>query len=501
MENASNIGGSAVTPESGSTRHNSATNRKVAIGAMIAGVVNLLKVLIQLVLLPVLGRLLGPDEFGVYALALPVITFVILLADGGLGASLAREEESSTKVWSSAFWALCAMGVALALLTTAFGFLLGYFANEPRLPAMIGLLSISLIFLTLSVIPSARLMRRKNLSIGAGADLAATATAAITAVVLAAHGAGAWSLVIQYVALNGIRSLILNFSAFHLPSFEFNYRILRPHLITGSTLVGSRMSEFAGRLAENLAANRIFGTAILGNYTFANQVSKFCSDAAANTIWGGLYVQALTGNKQEIVSLHQRLCRLLGLLLFPTTFLAAAAAPELVSLLLGPKWVDLPFFLRILLPLYAITAVCTQSGAILLAYGRFDIQFWCTLGLSIGRIAAVALGFWIGVEGAVYGVAFVTLVFCVAMLILPANVTGCQPLPMLAGLIRPVIASLIAVATFLSLNQLASTNIIWSAACMVFGFAVFVILILIIDRSAFMEDWKSVRQLMSRKKA
>ncbi|MBV9561730.1 MAG: oligosaccharide flippase family protein, partial [Bradyrhizobium sp.] len=107
--------------ESPTIRNAPASHRKVAIGALASGAVSVAKIAIQLLLLPVMGRLLGPDEFGVFALALPVITFVILLADGGLGASLAREDESSTLVWSSAFWALLLMGFALAGVTTLFG--------------------------------------------------------------------------------------------------------------------------------------------------------------------------------------------------------------------------------------------------------------------------------------------------------------------------------------------------------------------------------------------
>src|SRR5882757_752409 len=152
----------------------SPADRRMAFGAIAGGVVNILKAVLQLLLLPVMARLLGPNEFGLYALALPTISLVTLLADGGLGATLAREQESSSLIWSSAFWALLVMGTTLAIGSTLFGSLLGYLAQQPRLPAMIALLSLSLVFLTLSVVPGARLTRRKNLALGAGADLAST---------------------------------------------------------------------------------------------------------------------------------------------------------------------------------------------------------------------------------------------------------------------------------------------------------------------------------------
>jgi O-antigen/teichoic acid export membrane protein len=468
---------------------------------MAFGAVNLIRIAIQLVLLPVMARLLGPNEFGLFALALPAINFVVLLADAGLGATLAREDESSVLVWSSAFWALLLVGIGLALGTTAFGFFMGYIAHQPRIPSIIALLSLSLVFLSLSVVPAARLARRKNLTVGAGADLAGNVTAAIVAVTMAAHGAGAWSLAAQFVTLYAIRSLILNFAAFHLPRLAFNLETLRPHIASGGTLVGSRLCEFGGRITETLVVDRIFGTALLGSYTFANQISKFAAEALSNSTWAALYVQALTSDKDKIILLHRKLCRLLGIALFPTTFLAAAAAPQLVDLLLGSKWPDLAFFIRIFLLLYSFTAISVQSAPILLAHGTYAIPFWCVLGLTLGRIISVGLGYWFGLTGAMYSMVVVTVFFCLAMLVFPAKETGCRPLPMLLGLVRPLISSMIATGVFLQISNELPKTLTWTLVCLTCGLAVFAICMALIDRKSLKDDWDSVRRVMSPRKA
>ena len=46
-----------------------ASSRRLAFGALASGTVNIMKVGLQLLLLPVMARLLGPTEFGIYALA------------------------------------------------------------------------------------------------------------------------------------------------------------------------------------------------------------------------------------------------------------------------------------------------------------------------------------------------------------------------------------------------------------------------------------------------
>jgi O-antigen/teichoic acid export membrane protein len=482
----------------GNSTSSSSSHRKVAFGAMAGGAVNIIKVGLQLLLLPVMARLLGPSEFGLYALALPTVSLVTLLADGGLGATLARERESDSLVWSSAFWALLLMGIVLTLGSSSVGILIGYLANQPRLPAMIALLSLSLLFLTLTVVPGSRLVRRKHLGTLSFADLAANISGAIIAVVMAWRGAGAWSLAAQYVATFAVRAVILNLAAFHFPSAQFNLAKLRPHLVSGGILVASRLFEYAGRAAENFLIDRLFGTALLGSYNFGNQVSRFVSEAASNVVWSALYVQALTEDKTKIVILYRQLCRLLGVALFPMTFLAAAAAPELIMWMLGPKWPDLTFLLRIFLPLYAFSAICGQTAPLLLAYGRFEIQFWCMVGFSLGRVLAVALGYWVGIEGAVYGVAFVTMCFCVAMLIIPATVIGCQPRLMLAGLVRPAISSVVGVAAFLAMKPALPQSAAGTLICLIFGFIVYLCGMLLIDREGLKEDWTLARRILSR---
>ena len=111
------------------------SGRRLAFGAIASGAANGVKLGLQLLLFPVLARLLGPDEFGLFALALPTVVLIALLADGGLSATLAREDESSELVWSSAFWALSLLGVILALCSAGFGLVLSYLAKQPRLPA------------------------------------------------------------------------------------------------------------------------------------------------------------------------------------------------------------------------------------------------------------------------------------------------------------------------------------------------------------------------------
>jgi len=473
-----------------------ASNRKLAFGAIASGTVNVVKVALQLLLLPVMARLLGPDEFGVYALALPTVSFVALLADGGLGATLAREPETSSRVWSSAFWFLLFTGCALALGASIFGFFLGHIVQQPRVSAMIALLSLSLVFLVLSVPAAARLTRRRNLGVGAAAELAANLIGAVVAVALAVGGAGAWSLVAQYLATYAVRAVMLNISAFEMPRFEFSMSSIRPHMASGGLLIGTRLAEYVGRVGENVLIDRIFGTALLGSFTFANQISRFATETVGNVSWSALYVQALTAERASVVDIHRRLCRMLAGILFPATFLAAAAAPELIDALLGPKWSGLALLLRILLPISALQVIAVQAGPILLAIDRFEIFFACSVGLGIARIVAVCAGPWIGLAGVVGAMAGVTLLYFAILITLAAPLTGCRVSPMLRGLAGPALSSLVAAAGCLAMLQWLAPSLAATLVSLAAGLAIFTASMFLVDRKGLTEDWDAIRRLM-----
>jgi O-antigen/teichoic acid export membrane protein len=485
----------ALTDKDAATSNSS--NRKLALGALTSGGVNFLKVGLQLLLLPIMARLLGPDEFGIYALALPTISIVSLLAEGGLGATLAREPETSSLVWSSAFWFLLATGFVLAMSASGFGFLLAYLVAKPRIAWMIVWLSFSLVFLVLSVPPSARLSRRKNLGAGAAAELAGSLAGAIVAIGLALHGAGAWSLVAQYLTTYGIRAIVLNYSAFERPQFVFSLASIRSHIASGGLVVGLRFSDYVGRIGENVLVDRIFGSSLMGSFTFANQVARFSTESVSNVSWSVLYVQALTSDRTATINLHSQLCRLLASVLFPITFLGVAAAPELILDLLGPRWSDLTLLLRIFLPASALSVVGAQVGPILLVIDRFGVYFWCAVGLGVARILAIGSGWWLGIPGTALGIGGATLLHFVVLIAIAAASVELPIIRMLRGLIGPGISSLAAAGLCRLLLDMFPIER-WSLPlALTGGVAAFLICMIAIDRKGLVGDLAIIRRLVS----
>jgi PST family polysaccharide transporter len=470
-------------------------SRHLMFGASASGGVSVFKAVLQLALLPVMARLLGPAAFGQYALALPAVTFVSMLSDGGLGLSLAREPDESP-VWSTAFWLLLAIGVLLASALAACGMVASHVLGEKPLAPLLGVLSVSLVLIALNVIPSARLSRQGRLGIGAAADLAGNLGGAALGLLCALRGLGAMSLAVQYVSMFVVRAAWMNFSAPCRPSFEFHPALLRGHFALGGLLVASRGVEFGGRVVENTLFSQLLGTSQLGVYAFATQVQRFVNESAGNTVWSAMYIRALHGDPGQHVEVRYRLARLLGVILIPTTLMIAAAAPDLIKLLLGPKWLPAVPLLRVLVPVYALNMISNQGSAQLLAYGRYKLAFYCGTALSLGRIAAILVGPWAGLIGVAWAVAIVNLGCSLAMLFLLAEPTGCRPWRILRSLAAPLAAASAGCAACGAV--IATYPASWEAlvAALILGFAVLLFAFVMIDGKQIRHDIRSVAQIM-----
>jgi O-antigen/teichoic acid export membrane protein len=471
-------------------------HRRLAHNVAAGGVTNFVKMGLQLLMMPLLARLIGPSQFGLYALAFPTISFFTVLADGGLGASLAREDERSTTVWSTAFWTTLAVCSLIALGVTAGGFALGKISGQTQLAGIMAFLSSSFVLLALSVLPAARLVRRGNLVVHSAADFVGAVVSAVIALSLALAGAGAWALAAQYVVAFAIRTVILNYAAFSVPSFEFRLSALWPHIATGSSLIGGRLSDFAGRLIENLIFGGIFGQSALGNYTFANQSTRFLCESASNPIWGALYSHAVLEDVRSVERLHGKLSRLLAMALFPAAALLAAAAPQIVRVVLGNKWSEAAPLLQIIVPFYAFYTVSAQNSAILLANGRNITLFWTSAASSVCRVAAVSAAPWIGVVGVAWGIGGACLFYAAIIFFSITRTAGYKAWPILRGLVAPALSSLAAGVLCHVLLAVRGDDLLWLLSCLGAGGCAFVVCMFALERRELIADALAIRRIL-----
>jgi PST family polysaccharide transporter len=413
-----------------------------------AALVNIIKMILQLIMIPAMARLLSPEDYGLFALALPVVLFFVLLADGGLAPSLAKEDEANTIAWSTAFWLLLLSCTFFQLIVIGLGFLVANISGHPSLFGIIFLLSFSLPIMALTAPADARLMRRGNLLYHSIGDLSGSVTGAALALLMAYKGFGAWSLAFQYVSSFTVKAIILNANGWQNPLLKMEIRSVKSHLMMGGAIVSGRLGEMGGKILENALFGHFYGTTMLGSYNLANQLSQFSCNAFTNPIVGAFYARAIHLKNEEALELHLSVNRLMMFVLLPIAVLGAYLAPQLIPLILGEKWVQSACFVQILLIPYAFSAISWLAAQINIRNGGARKLATSLVSANMLRVGVISLGLFFTVN---YVVLFVGVSYIAQAIIMNLRVKNVSFAHFLSNLRRSI--------PYLSCSVLAITSV------------------------------------------
>ena len=120
------------------------------------------KVLMNLVFTAVLSRLLSPNDYGVVAIVTVFTSFFNILADMGLGSAVVQNKELTDDEVNDIFSYSCYQGIMLAVFFCILSVPISFFYKNKVYLSICSILSVSVLFNTLNMIPNAVLMKNKK---------------------------------------------------------------------------------------------------------------------------------------------------------------------------------------------------------------------------------------------------------------------------------------------------------------------------------------------------
>src|SRR5687768_9871805 len=108
------------------------------------------RAIITIAFFVILSRLLGPEAFGLVALASVFTEFVEIFLDQGTSAAIVQRSEVDREHLDTAFWISLVTALLLTIVLIATSGLVATFFHEPRLAPVLSWLSVSFLFNALS---------------------------------------------------------------------------------------------------------------------------------------------------------------------------------------------------------------------------------------------------------------------------------------------------------------------------------------------------------------
>ncbi len=375
--------------------------------------VRVVRLLAQFVAIPILSRLLSPEEYGLVAIAMPFALFAMMLADAGIGMSLVRTPSSERVVWSTCFWLSTLLGAFLALVMVACAPLVAYIFHQPPLMAMVMSLGFVVLAQAAHLIPVAALQQAQRFRAIAVIEVVATAFGLSSAVYMAYHHYGAWALIGQQIAYFAVRMVLMCTLSPFRPLFVFRWSLVREHVLFGRNVLGNGLVTYFSRSLDNWIVGKVLGAALLGFYSMAFQFARLPQQIVAGPLQYVMYshLAKIKDDKAAIARGFLLTTRLLTVLVFPTMGMVAAAHAAIFNVVLSEKWEYAGTIFMLIAPAGAVQAILAMSETAMYALGHTNIQLRTSAEYCILWIAALLAAVQFGLSAAALTFTLVTLLY------------------------------------------------------------------------------------------
>ncbi len=402
-----------------------------------------------------IARLLGPDDFGTYAVALVALAAVLSFNELGVSLAIVRWDGDPSRIAPT----VTTISVVASVLVFGAGYVLApVFATAMGDASATDVVRLMLVCVPLNglVAAPAALLQREylqgkrtiadqvNIWLGAGVSVA-----------LALLGWGAMSLAIGRVVATIVFSIMLLFFSPAPLRFGWDRSVVGPLLSFGLPLAGSSIVVFAVGYADQLVVGGMLGSQALGFYLLAFNLASWPVTMLSQPI-RSVAPAAFARIQQDPERMDRNFraaFRLVLAVALPACAFIAGAALPIVTFVYGSvwapaalalQWLALQAAVRIAFELsYDFLAVKRRSTTLMVIQSIWLVASLPALifGAHVAGIAGVAL--------AQASVALIVLVTCYAWALMRSGVdlralTRVSLLPVVGGLIVGVVSWLLA---------------------------------------------------------
>lgn len=317
---------------------------------------------IQFIIMIILARLLAPEHFGLIGMIMIFIALSQTLVDSGFSQALIREEKVSKIDYSTTFLFNMIFSLVVFIAIYFVAPLVSEFYSEPKLTTILRVISLSVFFQALSIVPRTILTRKVDFRAQTTVSIIASLSSGVIAISLAILGFGVWALVLRVVSQQAVQSIMLIYINKWKPTFEFSISSFKHFFTFGWRLLVSSLIDTGYRNIYYVIIGKMYSKNALGYYTNARQLRDAINQGITRSIQRVTYpvLSSIQSEEERLKYGFKKLIRNTGYVFFPMMLGLAAISNNLILILLGTKWEPAIVYFQllclaaILFPMHAI---------------------------------------------------------------------------------------------------------------------------------------------------
>lgn len=367
-------------------------------------------------------RLLNPADYGLFAMAQVMMTFLDFLNGYGFASALIQSKEVSRHAIRQALGIMMLLNGSIAALQYLLAPTVAAYYGKPEVEQLLHTLAFIYLATPFIIVPEVMLSRSLHFHKQAIVNLTAAMVGAITSLSCAYAGYGVWTLVYAPLALFATRAIGLTFAArlFVLPTFDFRGA---GHIIRfGGALMLSHLFWVIQSQSDIFIAGRKFSAHDVGLYSeavFLTQLVMAKFVPALNQVAFPAYSR-LQDDPAAIRWSFLSSIQLVILATAPIFIGIAASAEPIVEVLFGEKWLAMAPLMQMLGLAMPLMTLQIMFAPVSNALGRPDRA----VRTSLCGALLFAASFWLGAQSGNLGLATAWLIGAPLLLLITIYIHG-----------------------------------------------------------------------------
>lgn len=369
----------------------------------------------------IIARIVSPSAYGLIVMIQVFLSFSQLFIDGGFANALIQKKDRDETDYCTVF--LFNMGVAVALyLLFFFGApLIARFYEEPQLTIITRVISLNLIFSSLSIVQKTRLTINLDFKTQTRAGLLAVIISGTIGIVCAYSGLEVWALVIQGLLNQLLISVALIYYSQWKPKFIFSVQSFKKLFGFGSKLMLSNILTSLYINITNLVIGKKYTSADLAFYNRGFTLSQFPSVNLSDTMNRVIYpvLTRVQDDRELLKTEYLKYLHFSHYIVLPMMGLLLVLAEPLIQCVLTDKWLNAVPYLQIFCINFMFYPIMQQSSNPVAAIGHSGIllkfQFlkrFVTLSILIYTLTISIYAVCWGITAGTFFEALVNVLIC-----------------------------------------------------------------------------------------
>ena len=255
-----------------------------------------------------LGRLLGPDDYGMVGMLTIFSLIAGSLQESGFTAALANKKDIRHDDYNAVFWFSASVSFLLYWILFFCAPLIADFYHQPELVSLGRYSFLGFFISSLGIAPAAYVFRNLLVKQKAIATALGLIVSGIIGITLAYCGFSYWGLATQSLIYVAVLNLYLWIVCPWRPTFTFNFRPIREMFGFSSKLLLTNIFDHINNNLFSIVLGKFYSEREVGNY---NQANKW-NNMGASTISGMVAnvaqpILAIGGAFQPIMKLYANL--------------------------------------------------------------------------------------------------------------------------------------------------------------------------------------------------